>query len=117
MSFVISSTWGPTDPTRAMLPFLLAQSALEDGDQVLIMLFHDAVLMAMAGVGARLVPVGPPNAFEPVMSHSGAKVIACKPCFEVRGLVESALDPRIKLGGMGAFHGAAKQPGARIVAY
>jgi predicted peroxiredoxin len=28
MHFVISTTWGPTDPTRAMLPFIFAASAI-----------------------------------------------------------------------------------------
>jgi hypothetical protein len=51
----------PTDPTRAMLPFIFAASAVQDGDTVTLMLFHDAVLMAVDGAGAKLVPVGPPN--------------------------------------------------------
>src|SRR6266550_6752669 len=42
MHFVISGTWGPTDPTRAMLPFIFAASAVQDGDTVTLMLFHDA---------------------------------------------------------------------------
>jgi predicted peroxiredoxin len=54
MHFVISGTWGPTDPTRAMLPFLFAASAVENGDAVTMMLFHDAVLMAVDGAGAKL---------------------------------------------------------------
>ena len=46
MHFVISATWGPTDPTRAMLPFVFAASAVQAGDEVTLMLFHDAVYMA-----------------------------------------------------------------------
>jgi hypothetical protein len=49
MHFVISGTWGPTHPTRAMLPFIFAASAVQDGDTVTLMLFHDAVLMAVDG--------------------------------------------------------------------
>jgi len=69
MHFAISGTWGPTDPTRAMLPFIFAASAVQAGDSVTIMLFHDAVLMAVEGAGAKLVPVGPPNRYEEVASH------------------------------------------------
>ena len=43
MHFAISASWGPTDPTRAMLPFIFAASALQVKDTVTIMLFHDAV--------------------------------------------------------------------------
>ena len=64
MHFAIASTFGPTDPTRAMLPFIFAASALQAGDRVTLMLFHDAVLLAVEGVGAKLVPVGPPNRYE-----------------------------------------------------
>ena len=39
MHFAISGTWG--DPTRAMLPFVFAASALQDGDSVTLMLSHD----------------------------------------------------------------------------
>jgi hypothetical protein len=34
MHFVVSATYGPTDPTRAMLPFIFAASAVQSGDQV-----------------------------------------------------------------------------------
>jgi tRNA 2-thiouridine synthesizing protein D len=78
MHFVISGTWGPTDPTRAMLPFIFAASAVQDGDSVTLMLFHDAVLMAVDGAGAKLVPVGPPNRYEEVASHPNVIVWACR---------------------------------------
>jgi predicted peroxiredoxin len=56
MNWVISCSFGPTDTTRAMLPFLFAASAVQAGDTVTLMLFHDAVLMAVEGVGKTLVP-------------------------------------------------------------
>jgi tRNA 2-thiouridine synthesizing protein D len=59
MNWVISGTWGPTDPTRAMLPFLFAASAVQAGDSVTLMLFHDAVLMAVEGVAMRRSPAIP----------------------------------------------------------
>ena len=34
MHWVISGSFGPTDPTRAMLPFLFAASAVQAGDSV-----------------------------------------------------------------------------------
>src|SRR5437016_14231156 len=91
MHFAISSTWGPTDPTRAMLPFIFAASALQAGDRVTLMLFHDAVLLAVEGAGARLVPVGPPNRYEEVASQSAVKLWACKPCVDARGLAGTSL--------------------------
>ena len=64
MHFAISASWGPTDPTRAMLPFIFAASALQAKDKVTLMLFHDAVHLASKGVAKNIVPVGPPQRFE-----------------------------------------------------
>jgi tRNA 2-thiouridine synthesizing protein D len=117
MHFAISSTWGPTDPTRAMLPFIFAASALQAGDRVTLMLFRDAVLLAVEGMGAKLVPVGPPNRYEEVAGHDGAKIWACKPCVDARGLGVASLDKRVKLGGMNEFHAACKEPDTRVVTF
>ena len=108
MHYAISATWGPTDPTRAMLPFIFAASAVQAGDSVTMMLFHDAVLVAVEGAGAKLMPVGPPNRYEEVASHAGVTLWACKPCVDARGLPTGALDKRVKLGGMNDFHAATK---------
>jgi tRNA 2-thiouridine synthesizing protein D len=115
MHFAISGTYGPTDPTRAMLPFIFAASALQGGDSVTVMLFHDAVLIAVNGLGKTLVPVGPPNRYEEVASHPKATIWACKPCVDVRGLTAATLDQRIKLGGMNEFHAVAALPDTRVI--
>ena len=117
MHFAITATWGPTDPTRAHLPFIFAASALQAGDSVTLMLFHDAVHMATAGTAAKIVPFGPPSRFEEVLSHPNAKVLACKPCVEVRHIVETGLDKRIGVAGMNDFHAAAAREDARVVTF
>jgi len=117
MHFVISATSGPTDPTRAMLPFIFAASAVQAGDRVTLMLFHDAVLAAAEGAGAKLIPVGPPNRYEDVASHPNVVLLACKPCVEARGLAAAALDKRVKLAGMNEFHTAAREPDSRVVTF
>lgn len=115
MHFAITATYGPTDPTRAMLPFIFAASAVQTGDQVTLMLFADAVYMAVDGTGAKLVPVGPPNRFEEIASHPNVTLLACKPCVDARGLGTATLDKRVQLAGMNDFHVAAKQADARVV--
>jgi predicted peroxiredoxin len=117
MHLVISGTFGPTDPTRAMLPFLLAASAVQAGDTVTLMLVHDAVLMAVDGAGRKLVPVGPPNRYDEIASHPGVKLIACRPCVEARGLGEASLDKRVTLAGMNDFHAALARPDAKAVSF
>ena len=68
MHFAISASWGPTDPTRAMLPFIFAASALQVKDTVTIMLFHDAVHLALKGFAEKVIPIGPPSRFEEVIN-------------------------------------------------
>jgi hypothetical protein len=43
------------------------------------MLFHDAVHMAIQGTDERLIPSGPAQQFEEVVSHPNAKVLVCRP--------------------------------------
>ena len=117
MHFAISTTWGPTDPTRAALPFVFAASALQAGDTVTLMLFHDAVHMATKGTAAALVPFGPPQRFEEVVSHANAKVLVCKPCALVRHISEGSLDSRIAMAGMNDFHASASRDNARVVCF
>ncbi len=114
MNFVISATYGPTDPTRAMLPFIFAVSAAQGGDQVTLMLFA-AVLTAVEGTGAKLIPVGPPNRYEEIAAHPNVTLLACKPCLDARGIPASVIDKRVKLAGMNEFHAAARRPDTRIV--
>jgi len=117
MHYALSTTWGPTDPTRASLPFIFAATALQAGDTVMIMLFHDAVLLAVEGAHAAVVPVGPPPRFAEVLAHAGAEVLVCKPCAEARGLRAEALTARTRFGGMNDFHAHAGRDGCKVVTF
>ena len=116
MNWVISCSFGPTDTTRAMLPFLFAASAVQAGDTG-----HADALPRRGADGSRvgktLVPVGPPNRYEEIASNPNVTLWACRPCVEVRGLAAPTLDRRVKLGGMNEFHAAAKAPDAKVVSF
>ena len=115
MHYAISTTWGPTDITRGALPFVFAASALQAGDTVMIMLFHDAVTIALDGAHQKMVPFGPPSRFEEVFSNPNAKIIVCKPCAEMRGIKESMLTKNATFGGMNDLHQHASRPDARVI--
>lgn len=104
MHYAISTTWGPTDTTRASLPFIFAATALEAGDTVTIMLFHDAVTIAVPGSYEKMVPCGPPPKFAEVFANPDAEIIVCKPCAEARGINEDMLIDNTSMGGMGDFY-------------
>ena len=117
MHYVISTTWGPTDTTRASLPFIFAKTALEAGDSVMIMLFHDSVTVAVKGSHEKMLPVGPPPAFEEVFGHENAEIIVCKPCAEARGISESMLVDNCRFGGMGDFYNHVSREDAKAVTF
>ena len=117
MHYVISTTSGPTDTTRASLPFIFASTALEEGDTVMIMLFHDSVTIAVKGSHEKMIPVGPPPAFEEVFAHQNAEVIVCKPCAEARGINENMLIGNTRLGGMKDFHNHLSREDAKAVTF
>jgi len=115
MHFAISTTWGPTDITRGAIPFVFAASALQAGDSVMIMLFHDAVTIALEGAHQKMVPFGPPSRFEEVFSHPNAKIVVCKPCAEVRGITEEMLVKGASFGGMNDLHAQASRSDAKLI--
>jgi predicted peroxiredoxin len=117
MHFALSATSGPVDPTRAALPFVFAASALQGGDSVTIMLFHDAVHVATEGTAAKIVPFGPPPRFEEVLSHANAEVLVCKPCAQARQISETMLDKRTKMAGMNEFYASASRDGAKVLCF
>jgi predicted peroxiredoxin len=117
MHYAISTTWGPTDTTRASLPFIFAESALQSGDTVMVMLFHDAVTIAVKGAKEKMLPVGPPQRFDDVFSHADAEIIVCKPCAEARGITADMLAANCKLGGMNDFHAHVSRENCRAVSF
>jgi len=104
MHYAISTTWGPTDTTRASLPFIFAASALQAGDSVMIMLFHDAVTIAVDSAHEKMLPFGPPPKFAEVLANPNAEVLVCKPCAEARGITDNMLIDSCRMGGMNDFH-------------
>lgn len=104
MHYAISTTWGPTDPTRAVIPFIFASTALAAGDTVTLILFHDAVTLAVPGCHEKVVPCGPPAKFAEVFAHKNAEIIVCKPCAEVRAISAEHILERCRMGGMDDFY-------------
>ena len=117
MHIAIATTWGPTDTTRASLPFIFAASALQAGDSGMIMLFHDAVTIAVEGAYSKMVPFGPPQRFEEVFNHPHAEIIVCKPCAEVRGIKPEMLVKKCTIGGMNDFHKHVSRPDCKSVTF
>jgi len=117
MHYAISTTWGPSDTTRAGIPFIFASTALNAGDTVTLILFHDAVTIAQAGAHEYIVPCGPPAKFAQVFAHENADVIVCRPCAQVRGITEDQLVANSRMGGMDDFYQAVAREDCKPITF
>lgn len=117
MHYAISTTWGTTDTTRASLPFIFAASALEAGDSVTIMLFHDAISVAVRDAHEQMIPFGPKPKFAEVFAHDNAEVIVCKPCAQVRGIDESRLIDNCRMGDMTDFYNQVARDDCKAITF
>jgi len=120
MHIAIVSTWGPTDTTRATLPFLHAKAAREQGDSVTLMLMHDAVLLAHQDLAQDIVPFGPPALgpiFEGLAADPEVTILVCKPCVSVRRIPEEALHKDTALASVGDYHRAIRENNAVVANY
>ncbi|MBI4497117.1 MAG: hypothetical protein HY689_04360 [Chloroflexi bacterium] len=58
--YAVVSTHGTEDPTRAALPFVFANGAVEGGHQATIILLGDATLVMKDVIAENITPVGWP---------------------------------------------------------
>jgi sulfur relay (sulfurtransferase) complex TusBCD TusD component (DsrE family) len=85
-----------------------------------MMLFHDAVALAVPGVATSVKACGPPEV-APVIEQLGAdsevELWVCRPCAEVRGYGDDRLATGFKMATIGDFHAAIRaRPGETVVA-
>ena len=97
--------------------FIFAASALDAGDTVMIMLFHDSVMDAVEGTHQTMLPVGPPPKFAEVFAHKNAEIIVCKPCADARGITDSMLVANCRLGGMGDYYSHVSRDDCKAVTF
>jgi predicted peroxiredoxin len=72
MKMLFIGTHGSESPTHAVLPFLQAQGALEEGHDVEVILVGDAVVLMKDAVAKATIPVGwPPvgEVFAQLIAH------------------------------------------------
>lgn len=120
MHLAMAASWGPTDPTRATLPFLHARAAREQGDSVTLMLLHDAVLLAVDGLAQDITAFGPPPLgpiFDELVGDADVELLACKPCVDVRRIAPEQLHSGVRLATMGDYHRAIREHGAIVSNY
>ncbi len=99
---VVTATHGTDDPSRATLAFLAAKAARENGDEAVLFLMNEAVMLARKGVGKHVQGIGlaPFQDVLEAVQALGVEMLVCKPCAEARGIAEEELIEGARFAGM-----------------
>jgi predicted peroxiredoxin len=97
-TFIISGSRGTDDPTMATLPFMVAKVAKEQGHDVVLWLWNEAVVLAKTGVADHVIAINLPPLKDllAAIQSAGVPIWLCGACVTGRqigsaDLVEGAL--------------------------
>ena len=93
MQFIISGSRGTDDPTMATLPFMAAKVTHEQGHDVVLFLWNEAVTLARPGIGDNIIGVNLPPLKDllAAIQAVGIPVWVCGACAVARKVAEPDL--------------------------
>ncbi len=92
-AFIISGSRGTDDPTMATLPFMAAKTAKEQGHDVVLWLWNEAVTLARKGVADHVtgVNLSPLKDLLAAIQAAGVPIWVCGACAVARQITEADL--------------------------
>ncbi|HET7909393.1 MAG TPA: DsrE family protein [Nitrospira sp.] len=101
-SFMISGSRGTDDPTMATLPFMAAKTAKEQGHDVILWLWNEAVTLGRKGAADHIhgVNLTPLKELLAVVQDAGVPIWVCGACAVARGIEGSDLVAGASIKGM-----------------
>lgn len=101
-SFIISGSRGTDDPTMATLPFMAAKTAKEQGHDVVLWLWNEAVTLGRKGTAdhVRGVNLTPLKDLLAAVQATGVPIWVCGACAEARQIAGTDLVAGASLKGM-----------------
>jgi len=101
-TFIISGSRGTDDPTMATLPFIAAKSASEQGHEVVLWLWNEAVILARKGVAGHVTGVNLKNLEDILGAVQSADIPiwVCSACAVARQIGEGDLIQCASIKGM-----------------
>lgn len=92
-TFIISGSRGTDDPTMATLPFMAAKTAKEQGHDVVLWLWNEAVTLARKGVADHVtgVNLSPLKDLLVAIQTAGVPIWVCGACAVARQIGEADL--------------------------
>ncbi|CAH1904284.1 conserved hypothetical protein [Candidatus Nitrotoga sp. HW29] len=101
-TFIISGSRGTDDPTMATLPFIAAKTAKEQGHDVVLWLWNEAVTLGRKGTadyihGVNLTPL---KELLAAVQATGVQIWVCGACAVARQIMENDLVTGASIKGM-----------------
>ena len=105
MQFIISGSHGTDDPTMATLPFMAAKAAREQGHDVILFLWNEAVTLARPGIGDHITGVNLPPLKDTLVAiqTAGIPIWVCGACAVARKIGEPDLVSGALIKNMGDY--------------
>jgi len=101
-TFIISGSRGTDDPTMATLPFIAAKSAKEQGHDVVLWLWNEAVTLGRKGTADHIhgVNLTPLNELLAAVQAAGVQIWVCGACAVARQIMVEDLVTGASIKGM-----------------
>lgn len=101
-SFIISGSRGTDDPTMATLPFIAAKAAKEQGHDVVLWLWNEAVTLGRKGTADHVsgVNLTPLKDLLAAVQAAGIPIWVCGACAVARQITEADLVAGATIKGM-----------------
>lgn len=101
-TFIISGSRGSDDPTMATLPFMAAKVAKEQGHDVVLWLWNEAVTLGRKGVADHVIGVNltPLKDLLAAVQAAGVPIWVCGACAVARQIRDSDLVAGASIKGM-----------------
>lgn len=103
--FIISGSRGTDDPTMATLPFMAAKVAKEQGHDVILWLWNEAVTLGRKGTADHVVGVNltPLKDLLTAVQAAGIAIWVCGACAVARQIAEKDLVASATIKAMGDY--------------
>lgn len=100
--FIISGSRGTDDPTMATLPFMAAKVAKEQGHDVVLWLWNEAVTLGRTGTADHVTGVNltPLKGLVVALNEAGVPIWVCGACAVARQIKEADLVAGATIKGM-----------------
>ena len=116
-TFIISGSRGTDDPTMATLPFMAAKTAKEQGHDVVLWLWNEAVTLGRKGTADHIhgVNLAPLKELLAALQAAGVQIWVCGACAVARQIMPDDLVTGASIKGMPDYINAVAERDRNVI--